>query len=158
MLLIFLYVLWILFNGRLTAEIALIGLPVTGLIYIFCLRGLGFSLRRDLGLLKKLPSLLLFLLSLLKDVILSALRVIRLVWSPRKPEPKLVCFSPSVKTEKGKILLANAITLTPGTVTADLSPEGLVVHCLEEKNAEGLSGGMPLKRIRRLEEKGGARE
>ncbi len=158
MLFVFLYLLWIIFNARVTAEVALIGLPVVGLVYAFSLRGLDWSLRRDLALFKSLPALLLFLLALLKDIILSALRVIRLIWSRRAPEPKLVSFDPSLKTETGRVLLSDAITLTPGTVTAELSGGSLRVHCLEKQSASQLAGSAPLVQIRRLEEKGGAHE
>ncbi len=152
MLLFFLYAFWILFNARITVEVALIGLPVTGLIYFFCLRLPGFSFRRDLALLKKFPSLVLFLLTLLGDVLFSALRVVRLIWTPGAPEPKLVSFSPALKTKTGRVLLSDSITLTPGTVTADLSGEELTVHCLEGKSADGLKDSAVLNRIRRLEE------
>ena len=46
-----------------------------------------------------------------------------------------------------KVLLANSITLTPGTVTINVTPEGIYeVHALTDGAAEGLlSGAMPRK-------------
>ncbi len=152
MLLFFLYLLWLVFNGRVSVEILLIGLPVTALVYAFSLRTLDLSFRRDLRLLRKIPALLRFLSVLLKDVLLSALRVMRLILSPRAPEPKLVRFRSSLRTEAGRVLLADAVTLTPGTITAELSGGEFTVHCLDGSRPFDPENSAAAERIRRLEE------
>ncbi len=157
MLFIFLYLLWLIINARLTVEVILLGFPVVILVYAFSLRCLDYSLRRDLGLLRRIPALLFFLGTLLKNVVLSSLRVMKLIWSRRSPEPKLVTFTPRLKTKAGRVMLSDAITLTPGTVTADLSGDTLTVHVLEGQRSSSLPGSPEELRIRVLEEKGAGR-
>ena len=38
---VFLFLLWLIFNGRVTLEICLFGVVVTGLVYAFCVAVLG---------------------------------------------------------------------------------------------------------------------
>ena len=45
--------------------------------------------------------------------------------------PGIVKFDPRLKTEKGRMMLANSITLTPGTLTVDVDDDGVFyVHTL----------------------------
>ena len=154
MLLLFLYFLWIVFNARVTADVALIGLPVAALIYFFSLKCLGFSVRRDFALLSRLPALLSFLVVLFWDILCSALRVMRLIWSPRAVEPRLLRFDPSLRSSAGRVLWADSITLTPGTITVELEPDAFAVHCLDASTGSGILQSRTLRRIRSLE--GGA--
>ena len=154
MLLLFLYFLWIVFNARVTVDVALIGLPVAALVYFFSLKYLGFSVRRDFALLSRLPALLSFLAALFWDILRSALRVMRLIWSPRVVEPQLLHFDPKLSSAAGRVLWADSITLTPGTITAELEPGAFAVHCLDASTGAGILQSRVLRRIRTLE--GGA--
>ena len=58
---VLLYLLWILLNGRVTAEILAVGVPVAGLVYGFGYLALGYRLSGDLLLLKRLGHILVFL-------------------------------------------------------------------------------------------------
>ena len=49
-------------------------------------------------------------------------------------------------------MLANAITLTPGTITVTLEGSEYTVHCLDESMAEGLQEGGFAAYIRKFEE------
>jgi multicomponent Na+:H+ antiporter subunit E len=45
--------------------------------------------------------------------------------------PGIVKFDPRLKTDMGRMMLANSITLTPGTLTVDIDDEGIFyVHAL----------------------------
>ena len=56
-----------------------------------------------------------------------------------------------MKTEGGKVLLADSITLTPGTITVAIQGDRFLVHCLDEEFAEGLEGSDMEQRIQQLE-------
>jgi multicomponent K+:H+ antiporter subunit E len=51
-------------------------------------------------------------------------------------------------------VLAGTITMTPGTVSADLSADGtaILVHCLETKDADGTARQIKSRYERRLKE------
>jgi len=57
------------------------------------------------------------------------------------------------KTEIGRVVMANSITLTPGTVSVSMEKDRILVHCLSFEGAEDdLSGDMD-RRVCRLEGK-----
>lgn len=53
----------------------------------------------------------------------------------REPEPVLVRFQTGIRTQTGQTVLANSITLTPGTITADLEEGNYIVHSLDREYA-----------------------
>ena len=77
-----LFAFWLLLNGRWTAEIALSGLVVCGLLYGLLWRVLGVSPRRDWAFLRRGPALLRYGLYLLSQIFRSAFATMRLIWSP----------------------------------------------------------------------------
>ncbi|MXY60395.1 MAG: protein MnhE [Chloroflexi bacterium] len=79
---------------------------------------------------------------LLWQIALSNLHVAYLVLHPRLPvEPTLVEFETSLRSETAQVLLAQSITLTPGTVTVDVSNGMFMVHCLSAKSRQGMEEG-----------------
>ena len=48
-------------------------------------------------------------------------------------------------------MLANAITLTPGTITVSLEDNRYTVHCLDESMAEGMNESVFVDYIEKLE-------
>ncbi len=62
--------------------------------------------------------------------------VIARVLGPRHAiDPAMVLVKTNARTELGKALFANSITLTPGTVTVDVDGDELKVHALVRENA-----------------------
>jgi multicomponent Na+:H+ antiporter subunit E len=60
--------------------------------------------------------------------------------------PGIVAIRTSLKSDVGKLMLANSITLTPGTLTVDVSDEYLFIHWInvestDVEEAGGLIGG-----------------
>ena len=71
------------------------------------------------------------------------------------PDPRLVEVPCDLKTATGRMIYANSITLTPGTVTIDVGPHYLV-HALTPEDEAGLLDGSMLGRVRGLEGDAGA--
>ena len=91
---------------------------------------------------------------LLAEVIRANLAVARLILHPRLPiSPRMIRVPAEQKSALGKVLYANSITLTPGTVTVDVDEhEGtLLVHALTTSAAEGLESGEMGRRVAALE-------
>jgi multicomponent Na+:H+ antiporter subunit E len=79
---------------------------------------------------------------LMKEIAKSAWDVAKLVVHPEMPiEPTLVRFRPTQRTHVGLCSHANSITLTPGTITVDVSASEMLVHSLTAAGAEGVMGG-----------------
>ncbi|QSG04419.1 Na+/H+ antiporter subunit E [Halapricum desulfuricans] len=98
----------------------------------------------------------LFLPYLLYEIVRANVAIAAVILSPSLPiDPETVAFQPDVEDRFGRAVLANAITLTPGTLTVDADEERLLVHSLTAESREGLAGG-PLERAVRFVFEGGA--
>ena len=154
-----LFALWILFNGQWTGEIAVTGVVLCGLIYLFIWKFMDYSPRKEWRLCKLLPKAIAYLGYLIKEICVSAIATLRFVWSPKEEvEPQLVSFHTKVKTEAGRVVLANSITMTPGTITVDMRDDLLLVHCLDSSFAEGIDDSEMQKRVCHLEKEGKDRD
>ena len=86
------------------------------------------------------PQLLVYLGWLLWQVVKSNMAVIARVLGPRHAiDPAMVSVTTSARSDLGKALFANSITLTPGTVTVDVDGDRLKVHELVRENASEAS-------------------
>lgn len=76
------------------------------------------------------------------EVIVSAWGVTRIVLSRDMPmSPRMVRVRATQRTDFGKVVYANSITLTPGTITLDVRGDTMLVHALTKDTAEGLESG-----------------
>jgi len=73
----------------------------------------------------------------IKALIQSNLQVARIVLTPSLPvNPGIVKLKTTLDNDYDKLLLANAITLTPGTITLDLDGEDIYIHILDLKTTD----------------------
>ena len=92
---------------------------------------------------------------LLAQIVRANVAVARAILDPRlKIGPTLVRVRPSQRSDLGRVIYANSITLTPGTVTLGLEPEELFVHALTAEAAADLVRGEMDRRVSRLEGEG----
>lgn len=111
---------------------------------------------------RTLPYWLLFIVYLLRDVVTSNLQVARVVLSREMQiAPKLVYFKSQLAHGLLLTIHANAITLTPGTMTVDIKDNLMQIHCLSQDYVEGLKDSdiektlMKIEALTRLDNKGG---
>ncbi len=90
------------------------------------------------------------------DIVLSNIEVARLILSRRGDSLKsrFVTVPLDITAPEAIAVLAGTITMTPGTVTADLSADGrsLLVHCLETADPEATVAAIKHRYERRLKE------
>lgn len=97
----------------------------------------------------RLPGYLLWMTG---QVIIANIDVAKRVWlGPSSISPIIFTTSTNQKSEVGKVLYANSITMTPGTVTLSLRDDVLEVHALTRKAAEDLQKGEMDRRVTALE-------
>ena len=95
---------------------------------------------------------LFYALWLVKEIVKANLEVTRTILDPSLPiHPQLVCVKANQKTELGRVILANSITLTPGTVSVSLQHDQIWVHALSPEGAEEDSSGDIDRRVCELE-------
>ena len=132
------FILWMLLVGNLHLQEIGAGLLVAILVTIISFRRLalmdGFKLRPD-AFVHMAGYLGFFCISLLRANLDMARRVI----SPSLPiNPSLVQVPTSLQSDLGKMLLANSITLTPGTLTVRVQDEYLLVHWIDSPRGKDL--------------------
>jgi multicomponent Na+:H+ antiporter subunit E len=84
---------------------------------------------------------LLYLPWLLYEILLANVHVAYLVLHPRIPiDPQLVTFETTLETEPAQVLLAQSITLAPGTIIVDIDRKGrFLVHALSARTRASLA-------------------
>ncbi len=113
--------LWIIFNGKFTLEILLFGIVIASVIYWFMCRFMDFSIQKDLLLWKRGLLLLRYFGILILEIIKANVTTMKLLFSEKyEIEPVLITFQTTLETRMARVLLANSITLTPGTITVSL--------------------------------------
>jgi len=87
-----------------------------------------------------------------KEIVDSNIEVAKIILSRKMPLKRNVVTVPTgPKSELGEVILANSLTLTPGTVSIKMEGDDILVHALSfEGAAEDLSGEMD-RRIQALE-------
>ncbi len=132
---------WVLLNGKWNLEIAIVGLIVCAALYAFMVAFMGYSPKKEWQLVIRLPKIVGYFFYLVKEIFLSAWATMKLIWSPEKEiEPRVTSFRTRLKTDAGKVVLANSITMTPGTITVDVQDDLFLIHCLDESFDVGQEG------------------
>lgn len=86
-------------------------------------------------------SLIFYFFWLIKEIILANVDVIKRILSPEMPiSPTWVKVKAVQKTRFGRVLFANSITLTPGTVSVQIDDDTILVHGLSQDGASSLVG------------------
>jgi multicomponent Na+:H+ antiporter subunit E len=89
---------------------------------------------------------------LFKEITKSAWDVSKIIVSPRLPvSPTLVRVPTSQKSTVGVVTYANSITLTPGTISVEVSKDEILVHALTREGADSLLEGEMDRRVTRFE-------
>ncbi|MDE6918177.1 MAG: Na+/H+ antiporter subunit E [Lachnospiraceae bacterium] len=146
------FLLWIVFNGRVTTEIVLFGLAVSAALYWFICKFMEFSPRREFAYLRKGGYLLQYLCYLIKEIFIANFVTMKLICSAgRVVEPVLIAFETHFKNDISRFLLANSITLTPGTITVAVEGDRFIVHCLDRTLAEGIEASVFVKILEKIE-------
>lgn len=147
------FILWVIFNGAVTPEICAFGVVISAAMFAFTCKFMGFSVKKELLFYKKLPLFARYVAVLVKEIVKANFGVIHMILTQREEvQPVLAAFRSDLKSAVGKAFLANAITLTPGTITVSLEKDRYTVHCLDESLAEGMNDSVFVDYIRKLEE------
>lgn len=119
---------WLLLNGSLAADVLGVGIVASATI--------AYAFRHHLGWFsglrftpKALATTVAYVAYYLGELVKSNVNVAAIVLSPELPvTPGIVTVRTRLKSPMGRMLLANSITLTPGTLTVDLDGDELHIH------------------------------
>jgi len=130
-----LFLLWVALGGTARDEllVAAVVSPLVSLIFLPRVSHLGDLRLNPLSLIY-IP---IYLLVFLRELVKSTLDVARRVVSPSLPiNPGIVKVKTRLKSPLGRIVLANSITLTPGTMTVETDGEDLYIHWIDIQSSD----------------------
>jgi multicomponent Na+:H+ antiporter subunit E len=125
---LFLFVIWIAFTLSFSNQELITGFVVSFTIaYIYTIN------YKSLDEFRFRPIVYLqYLVIFIKNLILSNIDVAKRVIDPKLPiNPGIVEIKTNLKEDYKKLILANSITLTPGTITMDVQEDSLFIHWID---------------------------
>ncbi len=131
-----LFGVWLLLSGH--YEPLLLGLGVASSVLVVLI-----ALRMDVVDHEGVPlylgrRVLAYIPWLLLEILRANINVARIILSPSLPvSPIMVHFQASQKTDLGRAIYANSITLTPGTITTGVDGSELEIHALTWTDVDG---------------------
>ncbi len=131
-----LFIFWVLLNNSFEVLNLLIGAGLAVLLSLLFCRSCNVF-----GEVKITPAAFIYtfiyLFVFLGELIKSNLDVARRVLSPSLPiRPGIVEVKTTLQSPMARMILANSITLTPGTLTVDIQGDHLFIHWIEVKTAD----------------------
>lgn len=143
---------WIIFNGNITLEIFIFGVVIAAVMLAFMCKFMDYSLKKELNVYKKSIWFLAYAILLLREIVKANLTIIpKILTVEEEMDPIIVKFRTSLKSDFTRMLLANSITLTPGTITVSLEGDEYTIHCLDTSLAEGLESSDFEKALKKLD-------
>ena len=89
---------------------------------------------------------------LLKELVMSNIKVVSTIWQGHLLlQPALTTIKMDHLSDMGKVIYANSISLTPGTVTTDVTENSITVHALDKSSITDIQSGAMEARVRKLD-------
>lgn len=152
LLIIALYVFWLLLSGSWNNSLLLtLGAVSTALVAY-----MAWKIERQHpspNLYKVRWSLPVYWIWLIGEIIKANLDVLKRIWLPKRYpiSPTIASLPMSQQTALGRTIYANSITLTPGTVSMDVSGNQVLVHAISSEAIADLRKGDMDRRVSALE-------
>ena len=126
-----LFLFWLILMGRVTTEIVIFGIGLTVLTGIMMYVLFGYTPKKEIRYLIRVPLFVVYIFVLIREIIIANINVMQVITNKEiKIEPTLVTFRSGLRTGFGRFMLANSITLTPGTISVNVKGDVFTVHCL----------------------------
>lgn len=143
---------WVILNGRFAPDTLITGAVMGAAVWLCLILFAGWSGRKEWRVIRLAPLAAAYAFFLLAEIFKANMGVLKVILFHR-PEPVIRVIQTPLKSKAARVVLANSITLTPGTVTVRLEGDTLTVHALTKEIAEGLTDFSLEKRLLKMEEK-----
>ena len=145
------FLFWMILNGRWTRETAVIGVAVTLAAMLFMWNNCDWSIKKEGRLYLVLPRVIGYVLTVIWEIVKANLNMCNIVYFGEAEAVTRILHT-QLSTRLAKMALANAITLTPGTISVTFQGDELTVHCLRPELAEGLDDLIFERKLLKIEE------
>lgn len=148
--------LWLIFNGKVTWELLMIGALISVMLEIATCKIFNIRIRDDLARTLGIWRYVKYFFILIGEMFSCSFKVLGLILHPSEEiKPRLSYFRADIKSDAKCVLLANSITLTPGTITVGLLGNRFHVHSLDRSFADGMENSDFVREIQKLEARHG---
>jgi len=131
-----LFLVWLAFTSTLQIQEVLVGAFTAMLVALFTVKFFDcctFSFLSPVRFYNIIKYIIVFIIEMIKANFDVARRVI----SPSLPiNPGIVKIKTKLKTNYAKMVLANSITLTPGTLSIDIIDDYLYIHWIDVRSTD----------------------
>ncbi len=132
-----LFVLWVMLSARF--DWIHLGL---GLVLSFTVAWINSGHSPFVPKFRLWGNILLYFPWLFMKIVQSSLHLSKLILHPSLPiNPRLIRVETKLGHRAAVVLLGNSITLTPGTITAEVDHDSLIVHAMDEVSGEDVTSG-----------------
>jgi len=135
-LFVFLILIWLCLTSTLGYQELFTGILVSLVLAIFLNKyylKLGFPPLT----LRRFVYFIFYIIILFKEIVMANLDIAYRVIHPKMPiKPGVVVIKTGLKQDIAKLILANSITLTPGTFTLDILGDNLLIHWINVKTED----------------------
>ena len=148
-----LFGIWLLWSGHFDLPL-MIGFGVVSCLLVVLLsRRMNIVDEEGVPLQLGLRPFIYYAPWLIKEIVVANIDVARRILHPRLPiRPTVVQVRASQKGDLGRVIYANSITLTPGTVSIEMELDQITVHALSREGADDDMSGEIDRRVSKLEE------
>jgi multicomponent Na+:H+ antiporter subunit E len=135
-LFVFLMLVWLALTASVEFEELSAGILIS-FMFSFFLNKTYFEIGLPKLSIKKVIFFLFYIFVLLWEIAKANIDVAYRVLNPKMPiRPGIVVVKTNLKQKLSKVILANSITLTPGTFTLDILGDNLLVHWINVKTED----------------------
>jgi len=144
---VLLFIFWMLLSGHTSPLLIGLGIASVALTIFLSIRMNVIDHESyPIQISSKLPN---FFVYISREIVKANIDVVkRIVTNEGKNiSPQVVELPVSQESDLGRVMYANSITLTPGTVSIELSDDKVLVHALSKEGADDLASGEMAKSI-----------
>ncbi len=135
--LILMVVFWLILTESMDVQMVLAGIAICFLVFFMNMDILEINFGYSFKNKKKIFYLIQYLALLCKEIVFANFHVAKIVLSPKLIiTPSIMSFETCLEKPLSRTILANSITLTPGTLTVQMQGKKLIVHCLMDEYIE----------------------
>ena len=145
--------LWLVFAARFSVEVMVLGVIISAAIYWFARVHMGYKRSASLKiLLRKMLLGARYVFVLVWEAFKANIAVLKIVFSRKiDVEQQIIYFRSDLKSDVAQTVLANSITLAPGSVTIALKDGLYYVHFLDAEFSEDIENSVFIRELRNIE-------
>lgn len=133
------FLFWLILAQTFNIERIVVGILISIVVYLFNKDLCSISKKNNSLSILNVKYSLLYIVVLIREIFKSSIHVAKIALSSKlNISTSIVTINTKLKSDINRTILANSITLTPGTLTLDMKEDRLVIHCLDMESAKGL--------------------